>query len=102
MKIAVPTQKNDQIANQPEAIELYTIFCISDDNEIMAETILESPKDGEPESNVANNLAEMGVGVMLVNQIDDALIQELVSCKIHVICNCEGDIYELVEKYLAA
>ncbi len=102
MKIAVPTKENEQIADQFENFEFYTIFYISDDNEIMAETILETPNDSDCEFQVASDLAEMGVNIMLVGQINDLLSRELASHKIHLICNCEGNVYELVEKYLAA
>jgi predicted Fe-Mo cluster-binding NifX family protein len=102
MKIAVPTKEDDQIDNQCENVKLYTIFCISDDNEILAETILESVNGFGIESTVVHDLAEMGVDVVLVGQIDHFLISEFTSCKIHVICNCEGNVYELIEKYLAA
>ncbi|MDR3652577.1 MAG: hypothetical protein P4L34_06365 [Paludibacter sp.] len=102
MKIAVPTKDDEQIADQFENFEFYTIFCISDDNEIMAETILETPNDGCSEFQIANDLAEMGVNIMFVCQINNLLSRELGSHHIHLICNCEGNIYELVEKYLTA
>ena len=102
MKIAVPTKINEQIADQFENFEFYTIFCISDNNEIMAETILETPNDGCCEFQIACELAEMGVNILLVGQINDLLSKELATHQIHLICNCEGNIYELVDKYLVA
>ena len=102
MKIAVPTKDDEQIADLFENFEFYTIFNVSDDNEIMAETILETPNDSDCEFQVVSDLAEMGVNIMLVGQINDLLSKELTSHKIHLICNCEGNVYELVEKYLAS
>jgi len=102
MKIAVPTKEDDQIDSQCENIKLYTIFSISDDNEILAETTLESVNGCGSESAFVCNLAEIGVDVVLVGQIDYVLISEFTLRKIHVICNCEGNVYELIEKYLAA
>jgi predicted Fe-Mo cluster-binding NifX family protein len=102
MKIAIPTKENEQIADLFENFEFYTIFSISDDNEIMAETIFETPNDGSNEFQIASDLAEMGVDIMLVGQINNLLNRELALYQIHLICNCEGNIYELVEKYLAA
>lgn len=101
MKIAVPTKDDEQIADLFEDFEFYTIFNISDDNEIMAETILETPNDSDCEFQIASDLAEMGVKIMFAGQINDLLNKELTSHQIHLICNCEGNIYELVEKYLA-
>jgi predicted Fe-Mo cluster-binding NifX family protein len=102
MKIAVPTKDDEQIADLFENFEFYTIFNISDDNEIMAETILETPNDGNCEFQIANDLAEMGVNIMLVGHINDLMTRELATYKIHLVCNCEGNIYELIEKYLAS
>ena len=68
----------------------------------MAETILETPNDNDCEFQIASDLAEMGVEIMLVGQINDILSKELAIHQIHLICNCEGNIYDLVEKYLAA
>ena len=44
MKIAIPTKENNQIDAHFGHCEFYTIFVISDNKEIMAETILVSPK----------------------------------------------------------
>jgi hypothetical protein len=102
MKIAVPTKDNEQIADLFENFEFYTIFCISDEDEILAETILETPNDGNCEFQIANDLAEMGVSIMLVGHINDLLDRELKAHKIHLVCNCEGNVYEIIEKYLAS
>jgi Uncharacterized conserved protein len=102
MKIAIPTKDDEQIADQFENFEFYTIFCISDNNEIMAETILETPNNSDCEFQVASDLAEMGVNIILVGHINDLLRRELALHHIHLICNCEGNVYELIEKYLAA
>ena len=102
MKIAVPTKVDEQIADQFENFEFYTIFCISDYNEIIAETILETPNDGCCEFQIAYELAEMGVNILFIDQINDLLSKELALHQIHLICNCEGNIYELVDKYLVA
>lgn len=102
MKIAVPTKDDEQIADQFQNFEFYTIFCISDDNEIMAETILKTPNESDCEFQIACDLAEMGVSIVFVGQINDLLSKELALHRIHLVCNCEGNIYELVEKFLAA
>jgi predicted Fe-Mo cluster-binding NifX family protein len=100
MKIAIPTQENYQIDSYSENCAFYTIFCISDDNEIMAETILEMPKDSGCETHIASELANMNVNIILAGQNNDLLTHELISSKIHVICNCKGNVYEIVEQYL--
>jgi len=101
MKIAVPTKENNQIDNHFGHCEFYTIFVISDDNEIMAETILKSPQGCGCKSNIAYDLAELGVKIMLAGGIGDGAVNKLASQNIQVVRNCNGDVHQLVEDYLA-
>jgi len=100
MKIAVPTKEGNQIDNHFGHCEFYTIFIISDDNRIIAETIVESPAGCGCKSNIASVLADMDVKVMLAGGIGDGAINKLNSHGITVIRNCDGDVHELVEAYL--
>lgn len=100
MKIAVPTKEKNQIDNHFGHCEFYTIFAISDKNEIIAETILESPKGCGCKSNIAFDLAKMDVKVMLAGGIGEGAINKLAQQQIQVVRNCKGDIHELVEEYL--
>lgn len=101
MKIAVPTKENNRIDDHFGHCEFYTIFSISENNEIVAETVLESPKGCGCKSNIAYDLAEMDVKVMLAGGIGEGAINKLASQNILVIRNCKGDIHELVKAYLA-
>jgi predicted Fe-Mo cluster-binding NifX family protein len=101
MKIAVPTKENNRIDNHFGHCEFYTIFNISEDNRIEEETVLKSPKGCGCKSNVAFDLAQMGVRVMLAGGIGDGAIAKLAQQNIRVIRNCEGDVHQLVEEYLA-
>lgn len=100
MKIAVPTKENNQIDNHFGHCEFYSIFIISDDNKIIAETVLESPKGCGCKSNIAFDLSQMDVKVMLAGGIGDGAINKLNSQGIQVIRNCKGDVHDLVEEYL--
>ncbi len=100
MKIAVPTKEGNQIDNHFGHCEFYTIFAISDSNEIIAETILESPQGCGCKSNIAYDLAAMDVKVMLAGGIGDGAINKLSSQNIQVIRNCKGDVHDLVISYL--
>lgn len=100
MKIAVPTKNGNQIDNHFGHCEFYTIFIISENNQIIAETILESPKGCGCKSNIAYDLAEMDVKIMLAGGIGDGAISKLNSQRIEVIRNCSGDVHDLVEAYL--
>ena len=77
MKIAVPTKENNQIDDHFGHCEFYTIFLISDNNEIMAETILESPQGCGCKSNIASELAQMDVRIMLAGGIGDGAVNKL-------------------------
>lgn len=100
MKIAVPTKKDNQIDNHFGHCEFYTIFVISENQEIMAETILESPKGCGCKSNIASDLSELGVKIMLAGGIGDGAVNKLASQNIQVIRNCKGNVHQLVENYL--
>jgi len=100
MKIAVPTKEGNQIDNHFGHCEFYTIFIISDDNKIIAETVLESPQGCGCKSNIAYDLAAMDVKIMLAGGIGDGAINKLKSQGIEVVRNCKGDVHELVEDYL--
>lgn len=101
MKIAVPTKQENQIDNHFGHCEFYTIFAISDNNEIMAETMLESPQGCGCKSNIAYDLAELDVKIMLAGGIGDGAVNKLASQGIQVVRNCKGDVHQLVEDYLA-
>ena len=100
MKIAVPTKQDNQIDNHFGNCEFYTIFLISDNNEILAETIHESPQGCGCKSNIANDLAEMDVRIMLAGGLGDGAVNKLASQNIQVVRNCKGDVHQLVEDYL--
>ena len=101
MKIAVPTKENNQIDEHFGHCEFYTIFKISDNNEIMAETFIKSPKGCGCKSNIAYDLAEQDVKIMLAGGIGDGAVNKLESQNIKVIRNCAGNVHRLVEDYLA-
>ncbi len=101
MKIAVPTKENNQIDNHFGHCEFYTIFTISDKNEVLAETLIESPQGCGCKSNIASDLAEKGVETMLAGGIGDGAVNKLASQGIKVIRNCKGNVHQLIEDYLA-
>ncbi len=100
MKIAVPTKENNQIDNHFGHCEFYTIFSISDNKEIIRNERLDSPQGCGCKSNIAYDLKEIGVTIMLAGGIGEGAINKLSSQNIQVIRNCNGDVHELVEAYL--
>jgi len=101
MKIAVPTKENNQIDAHFGHCEFYTIFAVSDNNEITEESILKSPQGCGCKSNIAYDLAELDVRIMLAGGIGDGAVNKLASQNIQVVRNCKGNVHQLVEDYLA-
>lgn len=100
MKIAVPTKENNRIDDHFGHCEYYKVFNISDNNEIIGEQIVESPQGCGCKSNIAFDLSELGVKIMLAGGIGEGAINKLSNHNIQVIRNCKGDVNELVSEYL--
>ena len=101
MKIAVPTKENNIIDAHFGHCQFYTIFTISDNKEIVDKQILESPQGCGCKSNIAFDLAKMGVSLMLAGGIGDGAVKKIAEQNIEVVRNCKGDVNELVMAYLA-
>ena len=100
MKIAVPTKEGNQIDNHFGHCEFYSIFTI-ENNEVVNKQILQSPQGCGCKSNIAYDLADMDVQVMLAGGIGNGAVNKLAEQKIEVIRNCSGDVDVLVNDYLA-
>ena len=100
MKIAVPTKENNQIDSHFGHCAFYTIYTVSEKNEITDKQILHSPAGCGCKSNIAFDLSDMDVKVMLAGGIGEGAINKLSSCNIQVIRNCQGDVDESVNAYL--
>ena len=100
MKIALPTKENNQIDAHFGHCEFYTIYTVSENNEITDKQILRSPAGCGCKSNIAFDLSQMDVKMMLAGGIGEGAISKLSSCNIEVIRNCQGDVDELVNAYL--
>lgn len=100
MKIAVPTKEGNQIDNHFGHCEFYSIFTI-ENNEVVNKQILQSPQGCGCKSNIAYDLADMGVQVMLAGGIGNGAVNKLAEQKIEVVRNCTGDVDVLVNDYLA-
>lgn len=101
MKIAIPTKAGNRIDDHFGHCEFYTIFTVSENNEITDKQTLASPQGCGCKSNIAYDLAEMDVKVMLAGGIGQGAINKLGSQNIEVIRNCAGDVDQLVKEYLA-
>lgn len=100
MKIAVPTKAGNQIDNHFGHCEFYSIFTV-ENNQVTQKQTLQSPQGCGCKSNIAYDLANMGVKVMLAGGIGNGAINKLNSQNIEVIRNCKGDVDVLIKEYLA-
>lgn len=101
MKIAVPTKENNQIDAHFGHCEFYRIYTISDQNQVIADEKMDSPQGCGCKSNIAEVFENEGIKIMLAGGIGDGAINKLNVHGVSVIRNCQGDVTEIVERYLA-
>lgn len=99
MKIAVPITRNNQIDDHFGHCEYYGIYSVSENGEVKEEDILESAQGCGCKSNIASDLAQIGVSVMLAGGIGAGAINVLNNSGIEVVRGCSGDVMENVKQY---
>ncbi|MFA6779131.1 MAG: NifB/NifX family molybdenum-iron cluster-binding protein [Paludibacteraceae bacterium] len=97
-KIAVPTREN-MVDDHFGHCAYYTIYTIEDKQVVDKET-LPSPQGCGCKSNIAYQLQEMGVKLMLAGNMGEGAKNKLGSCDIEVVRGCSGPTDELVSAYL--
>ena len=101
MKIAVPVTKNNQVDSHFGHCEFYSIFTISENNEITDVKTIESVQGCGCKSNIAGVLAADGVTIMLAGGIGGGAINVLSKAGIEVVRGCSGNVTELVKQFIA-
>ncbi len=101
MKIAVPIKENNQIDAHFGHCEFYQIYSVSDQNQVTSNERMDSPQGCGCKSNIAEVFEKEGIKIMLAGGIGDGAINKLNAHGVHVIRNCQGDVTELVQQYLA-
>ena len=99
MKIAVPT-RDGRVDDHFGHCDHYTIFTI-ENNTVVATESLPSPQGCGCKSNIASELHQMGVEVMLAGNMGQGAKNVLEAQRIEVIRGCSGDVEELVNQYLS-
>ncbi len=99
MKIAIPT-RNNQVDSHFGHCEHFSIAELTADNKISKIELMASPQACGCKSNIANELAEMGVTVMLAGNMGQGAVNKISQAGIQVYRGCSGDVRELVEAYL--
>jgi len=101
MKIAVPVTRNNQIDDHFGHCEFYSVFSISEQNEILDVNTIPSFQGCGCKSNIAGILAADGVSIMLTGGIGGGAIHVLNASGIEVIRGCSGNASEVVKAYLS-
>jgi len=81
--------------------EFYHVFTISNGIEIVDIQSMNSPQGCGCKSNIAQELREQGVSVMLAGGIGKGAINILSTNDIEVIRGCSGNARDVVEQYLS-
>ncbi|MCQ2203559.1 MAG: NifB/NifX family molybdenum-iron cluster-binding protein [Bacteroidales bacterium] len=100
MKLAIPT-RDGVVDSHFGHCAYYTIVEIGDKKEVMSTSTLESPEGCGCKSNIAYQMKDMGITLMLAGNMGQGAVDKLASCGIEVIKGCQGDVMKLVEDYLA-
>jgi predicted Fe-Mo cluster-binding NifX family protein len=98
-KIAVPTRGNI-VDDHFGHCEMYTIYTVGANGEIVKREHHPSPKGCGCKSNIAEVFQQMGVTVMLAGNMGGGALNVLNSHGITVLRGCTGDVAEVVQNYL--
>lgn len=98
-KIAIPT-KDNVVDNHFGHCEYYTILTVGQDNQILGSECIPSPQGCGCKSNIASQLEEMGVSVMLAGNMGQGALNVLTAHGIKVIRGCSGNILDVATSYL--
>lgn len=101
MKIAVPVTSNNHVDDHFGHCEFYSVFTVSDNNEIRKVETIPSVQGCGCKSNIAGVLAADGVTMMLAGGIGGGAIQVLNNAGIDVVRGCSGDATEVVKMFIS-
>lgn len=100
MKIAIPT-RDGIVDSHFGHCAFYTIVEVDAERRIVATTTLDSPEGCGCKSNIAAEMAQMGVTLMLAGNIGQGAVNKLSQSGIEVIKGCSGPVEQLAMDYLA-
>jgi predicted Fe-Mo cluster-binding NifX family protein len=100
-KIALPVTFSNMIDNHFGHCEMYSVYTISNTNEIEKIETINSEQGCGCKSNIAGVLAQQGVTLMLAGGIGNGAINVLSAQGIEVIRGCSGNAAEAVRNYLS-
>ncbi len=99
-KIAVPTTEDNRIDSHFGHCEYYSIYTISEDETIAEVQTIKSEQGCGCKSNIASDLSQLGVTLMLAGGIGAGAINVLNQSGIQVIRGCSGNTESVVKQYI--
>lgn len=99
MKIALPT-RGSRIDDHFGHCEMYTVFTVNDNREIVNTETIPSPQGCGCKSNIASVLQEQGVVVMLAGNMGAGALNVLSNHGIQVVRGCSGEVKSVAEAWL--
>lgn len=99
MKIAIPT-KDGVVDSHFGHCDYYTIYTVENEK-VTDEDTYQAPKGCGCKSNVAKELANMGVELLLAGNIGNGAVKKIGEAGIAVVKGCEGAVSTLIVEYLA-
>lgn len=99
MKIALPT-RNSQIDSHFGHCEVYTVYTVNEQKQIVNTELVPSPQGCGCKSNIAAVLRDKGVTVMLAGNMGTGALNVLSSHNIQVIRGCSGNIEDVASAWI--
>lgn len=99
MKIAIPITLENNVDQHFGHCAFFSVFTINE-NQIISKESIASPPGCGCKSNIALQLKDMSVDLMLAGNMGEGAVNVLNSNGISVIRGCSGNIDTLVKKYL--
>ena len=99
MKIAIPT-KGTVVDDHFGHCEVYTIFTSDENKKLIHTELLPSPKGCGCKSNIAADLQQLGVSVLLAGNMGNGALNVLTRHGIEVFRGNTGDVNLLAKSYL--
>ncbi len=99
MKIAIPT-RNNKVDDHFGHCEYYTIFTLDEDKQITETETLAAPAGCGCKSNIASQLEEKGISLMLAGNMGEGAKNTLESHHIQVIRGCAGCVENVINDWI--
>lgn len=100
MKIALPS-RGREVDSHFGHCEHFTVFTVDASRTITSAETFTPPPGCGCKSNVAAELRQMGVGVLLAGNMGEGAARHLAAQGIEVVRGCSGGVREAAERYLA-